>query len=473
MIYPFLSLTRYDPRVSLRLRLSLLYSLILASALVAFSVVIYVVTTGMTVSVMQDALSTEALRIVNDRKFDLNRIGVALGGVGVPYTFVQTRGLDGEWLARSWSYADFELIMDSQTLELVTEGNVVFTTVTRGDLRLLVYNGPVYVGPRMVGVIQVGRSLGEQDAALRVLGTLLIAGGGVSVVVAFGVGWLIAGWTLRPIGRITRSAAAIGAARDFGQRVGYKGPPDELGTLAATLNQMLAELQAAYDQTEQTLSSQRRFVADASHELRTPLTTIRGNLGLLQREPPIDEEDRRDVLRDSIGETERLIRLVNQLLTLARADAGAPVTVTPFDIKPVLEAASRQALLLAPGRPITHALFEPVEVQGNRDSTQQILLILLDNARSHTPSGTSIHLGLEVVGRLAQVTVRDSGPGIPPEKLAHIFDRFYRGSETRTGSGAGLGLAIARSLAEAQGGQLTVDSQPGAGTTFLLTLPLA
>ncbi len=459
--------------MSLRLRLTLLYSVILASALIVFSAVIYLVTTRMSQSVMQDALSTEALRIVSDRKFDLYRINVALGGIGVPYTYVQTRDADGEVLARSWSYADLDLPMDEQTRAIAAEDAVIFTRVTTGDLSILVYNGPVYVGPRLVGYIQVGRSSVEQDAALRVLGTLLISGSGASVIAAFGVGWLLAGWTLRPIGKITRSAAAIGAARDFGQRVAYKGPPDELGTLAATLNQMLAELQSAFDQTEQTLVSQRRFVADASHELRTPLTTIRGNLGLLQREPPIDEEDRRAVLRDSIDETERLIRLVNQLLSLARADSGAPVTVTPLDLKPILEAAVRQALLLAPGRPITHELFEPLQVQGNRDSLQQILLVLLDNARSHTPPGTAIHLGLAVQGRVAQVTVRDAGPGIPPDKLLHIFDRFYRGSNSRTGSGAGLGLAIAKSLAEAQGGQLAVDSQSGVGTTFTLTLPLA
>ncbi len=466
--------------MSLRLRLTLLYSLILASALIGFSAVIYFVMTGMTISVMQEALLAEASRIVENRKFELDRIAVPLGGIGVPYSFVQTRDLTGKVLANSWTYTDFDLPMDSDTLAYVTserQSPVIFTIVTRPEGRFLVYNGPVLVGQpgqqRVVGIIQVGRSLAEQDAALRVLGTLLILGGGASVVVAFGVGWLIAGWTLRPIGKITRSAAAIGAARDFGQRVAYKGPRDELGTLAATLNQMLAELQASFDQTEQTLTSQRRFVADASHELRTPLTTIRGNLGLLQREPPIEDDDRRAVLRDSIDETERLIRLVNQLLTLARADSGASVTVTPFDIKPVLEAAARQALLIAPGRPITHGLFDAVRVQGNRDSVQQILLVLLDNARSHTPPGTAIHLDLAVEGGAAQIQVRDAGPGIPTEKLSHIFDRFYRGSETRTGTGAGLGLAIARSLAEAQGGQLTVDSTRGEGTTFKLTLPLA
>ena len=462
--------------MSLRLRLTVMYSMILALALVSFSAVIYVVTSRLSQRVMEDSLATEASRLIQEPKFRLGKIVVPNDSTGVPYIFfVQTRDINGKFLDKSWLYTGIALPMTADTLAMTLEGHVVYTRVKIGDLSLLVFNGPIYEKQTgvLLGFIQVARSVGDFDEALRVLGTLLIFGSGVSVVVAFGVGWLLSGFTLQPIGRITRSAAAIGAARDFTQRVTYKGPRDELGILAATLNQMLAELQAAYDQSEQTLTSQRRFVADASHELRTPLTTIRGNLGLLQRVPAIDEEDKRAVLRDSIDETERLIRLVNQLLSLARADAGAPVTVTPLDIKPILETAARQALLLAPGRPITHALFQPLQVQANRDSLQQILLILLDNARSHTPPGTAIHLGLDVQGDAAYVTVRDAGPGIPPDKLIHIFDRFYRGSETRTGTGAGLGLAIAKSLAEAQGGRLTVESQAGSGTTFTLTVPLA
>jgi signal transduction histidine kinase len=460
----------------LRLRLTLLYSAILALALIVFSAVIYVVTSRVTERVTQEAITTEASRIVQDRKFGLTHFTVPSNSSGVPYIYlVQTRDVNGDLLARSWGYSEVELPLTADTLDMALDGHIVFTRMKIDELSLMVYNGPIYDKETRVllGLLQVARPVSDQDDALGVLGTLLVGGTGLSVVIAFGVGWLLSGLTLRPIGRITRSAAAIGSTRDFSQRVAYKGPRDELGTLAATLNQMLAELQSAYDQTEQTLTSQRRFVADASHELRTPLTTIRGNLGLLQRVPAIDEEDQRAVLRDAIDESERLIRLVNQLLSLARADAGAPVTVTPLDIKPILEAAARQALLLAPGRPITHALFEPLQVQANRDSLQQILLILLDNARSHTPPGTAIHLGLEARETDALVTVRDSGPGIPPDKLTHIFDRFFRGSETRTGSGAGLGLAIAKSLAEAQGGGLMVDSQAGVGTTFTLTVPRA
>jgi signal transduction histidine kinase len=136
---------------------------------------------------------------------------------------------------------------------------------------------------------------------------------------------LLAGAALRPIQHITETAQAIGAERDFGRRVEYAGPRDEVNWLARTFNAMLGELQGAYRQMEDSLQAQRRFAADASHELRTPLTTIRGNLGLLQREPPIAPEDRVAAINDMVDETERLMRLVNSLLLLARADAHQPL----------------------------------------------------------------------------------------------------------------------------------------------------
>ena len=174
----------------------------------------------------------------------------------------------------------------------------------------------------------------------------------LAILAAFAVGWGLAGTVLRPIHRITLTAQAIGAEHDFGRRVQHTGPTDEVGQLAITFNTMLAELESAYRQLEQSLDSQRRFVADASHELRTPLTTVRGNIELLRREPPIDAKERADVLADTKDEVDRLIRLVHQLLVLARADAGQALQREPLPIKPLLEDVCRQARLLAPQRTI-------------------------------------------------------------------------------------------------------------------------
>ena len=180
-------------------------------------------------------------------------------------------------------------------------------------------------------IVQIALSLGPQERVLALL-RLALAGGVVVILLAVGAGWVLAGTALRPIARLTRAAREIGEARDVGRRVAHPGRDDEVGRLAATFNTMLASLDAAsqaqqeaYGALQASYDAQRRFVADASHELRTPLTTIRANLDLLRREPPISAEDRREVQADLAGETERLSRLVADLLTLARSDAGRPL----------------------------------------------------------------------------------------------------------------------------------------------------
>ena len=202
----------------------------------------------------------------------------------------------------------------------------------------------------LIGVVQLARSLAEQDESLETLRNALLIGSVLVVVLAFIIGWVLSGAALRPIQRITDTAQIIGAQRDFDRRVDYRGPPDEVGQLATTFNGMLNELQGAYRQTEQTLQQQRRFVADASHELRTPLTTIRGNLGLLRRQPPIAEEDQRAVLSDMVDETDRLIRLTNDLLVLARSDAGRSLRRERVPIAPLVDDVCRQAKLLGEQR---------------------------------------------------------------------------------------------------------------------------
>jgi signal transduction histidine kinase len=221
------------------------------------------------------------------------------------------------------------------------------------------------------------------------------------------------------------------------------------------------------------LQQQRRFVADASHELRTPLTTIRGNLGLLKRQPPIVEEDKRAVLEDMVEETDRLIRLTNDLLLLARSDAGRPLRLVPVPIGPLVDDVCRQARLLGEQRTVVCEDVPAVGVLGDPDAIKQVLLILLDNALKYTPDGGTITIGAASAERAVVIAIRDTGPGIAPEALPHIFERFYRSDESRTGSGAGLGLSIAKELIDAQHGQINVTSAAGKGSIFSVTLPLA
>jgi signal transduction histidine kinase len=292
-------------------------------------------------------------------------------------------------------------------------------------------------------------------------------------VIAFGVGWVLAGATLRPINRIERTAYAIGAERDFDRRVDHVGPPDEVGRLATTFNTMLTELQTAYRQVEHALQAQRRFVADASHELRTPLTTIRGNVGLLQRQPPIEPEDRVAALGDMADETDRLIRLVNDLLMLARADAGRLWRNEPVLIKPLIEDLCRQAQLLEPERRIHCEDILDLAVVANRDALKQVLLILLDNALKFTPVDGEVRFTTAVDADRVFIALCDTGPGIAPAALPHIFERFYRGDSSRTGAGAGLGLSIAKTLMDAQHGTISVESAAGRGSVFNISLPQA
>jgi signal transduction histidine kinase len=500
--------------MSVRLRLTLLYSVLLALTLIAFSVALYVTVSRVTFGILEDTLAAEAKRLADPNRFQLYAIDYPAKRLAAPETYVQTRGFDGHIADRTANLGDASLPLAEDGLRACQGGQPWTEIVPTDHGRLLVYSKPVYSWGKGAGIVQVARSLAEHDQSLGTLGSILTIGSSVVTVAAFGIGWVLAGIALRPINRVTQTAQAIGAERDFGRRVEYVGPNDEIGRLTTTFNAMLTELQAAYRQAEQALQAQRRLVADASHELRTPLTTIRGNLELLRREPPIRADDHVAVLGDMVEECERLMRLVNDLLLLARADAGRPLRIEAVPLKPLVEEVCRQARRLDSGRPIDTSGVRDIAVAANRDALKQVLLILLDNALKYTPADGTIAVeattdhrlptaedggskiedrespstrqpssildsrsskGSSVVGRQSSVVVRvrDTGVGIAPAALPHIFERFYRGDTARTGEGAGLGLAIARTLVTAQHGTIAVESGPGRGTVVTLTLPQA
>jgi signal transduction histidine kinase len=332
---------------------------------------------------------------------------------------------------------------------------------------MLIYSRPVIVDNQIVYIVQVARSLNERGRALESLATTLLVAGSIMVLIAFGIGWFFAEITLRPIHKITQTAQTIGDERDFTRRVDYTGPPDEVGQLANTFNSMLSRLQNAFQKVEHSLQMQRDFVADVSHELRTPLTTLRGNLGLLRRAASLPPEEQADILNDMVDESDRLIRLVNDLLSLARADAGRNLAKESVGVSAVIEETSRQAQQLDPQRNITLSLSPDLNILGDRDALKQILLIALDNALKH--SSGDIHVSAGQKGARVEIRVQDFGEGMSPEKLEHVFDRFYRGDETSTLPGFGLGLSIAKTLVEGQGGEIVMESQSGKGSTVILS----
>jgi signal transduction histidine kinase len=469
--------------MSIRLRLTLLYSTILALTLIAFSVMVYTIQSQSTLNAQKQMLASRAQRFAEGRQLQLrgegrpfppDRNDAPTRTLTAPDTYmIQLRSLDGEVIEHPANLSEVALPFSDAGLQAVRNGEPWVEIASMENERWLVYSAPVVIQGQLTEVVQIARSLADRDQDLNTLRRNLLIGSTVATIAAFGVGWILSGLALRPINRITQTAQAIGAERDFSRRVQYTRPSDEIGQLATTFNAMLAELQAAYQQ-------QQQFVADVSHELRTPLTTIRGNLELLCRQPSISTEDKADVLDDVVGESERLIRLVNDLLTLARAESGRLLRSEPIWVKPLIEDVCRQAMLLDPDRMITCTPLLDVAVVGDQDALKQVLLILMDNALKHStgtitvttarvdPKGFPNPSGLKVA-----ISIRDTGPGIDPTVLPHVFERFYRGDEGRDRPGIGLGLPIAKSLVEAQNGTITVESQVGQGSVFIVTLPQA
>ncbi len=287
------------------------------------------------------------------------------------------------------------------------------------------------------------------------------------LIVAAAVGLFIANRALRPVDSITRTVQAINAT-DLTQRVSHSGTADELGRLTQTLNSMLDRLQAAFE-------TERRFTADASHELRTPLTVIKGQIGVtLTRQRTAQEYE--ETLQHLQVETERLVRLANDLLFLARLDA-APLrwTLELINLSDLLGAVSDQIRVVAEAKGIQlQAEIPPlIPIMGMADHLIRLFLNILDNAVKYTPQGGSVLLTVTLAARNAQVAIRDSGAGIAPEHLPHLFERFYRAERGRAyAGGAGLGLAIAYQIARAHEGSISVESTPGSGTTVMVRLPL-
>ncbi len=335
----------------------------------------------------------------------------------------------------------------------------------RGE-RLRGYVQPVRRGTLLTGYLTATTSLVSVDRlndrfALLLLG---IAVGGL--LLTAGAGGAVAAGALRPIRTIITTAQAIALGRGFSRRLPPAPHRDELGQLTRTLNEMLNSLEAAY-------AAQRRFVDDAAHELRAPLTVIQGNLALLQAPQALGPEEQAQVLADLAGEVQQLGHLVNALLALARADAGQQGRQVVVELDAVLTTGYRRLRALDAPVELHIGALTPVCVRGDTDQLEQLLLILGENALRYTRPGGRVELGLLEADDAAVLTVRDTGIGIPADELPYIFDRFYRGGGARTlrRDGTGLGLPIARWIAESHGAGLTVESQPGQGSCFMVRFP--
>jgi signal transduction histidine kinase len=294
-----------------------------------------------------------------------------------------------------------------------------------------------------------------------VLGFLIISGI-PTLVAALAASWLVAGRALKPLKDVAGTADDIGRARDFGRRLPPRRSRDEVAMLSTSFNRMLDQLQDSYE-------AQRRFVADASHELRTPLTTIQGNAGLLARGPAVSDEVLRAAAADVAAETARMTRLVDRMLTLARADSGLALELAPLELGHVVVEVCRQAQTVHPEREL-ECVAGVATVAGDEDAIRQLIWILLDNAQRHARSRVSVTVATE--SEWARLAVADDGPGIAIEERELVFERFYRSDRSRTGQGAGLGLSIARWIVEQHRGRIIAGEGPGGGAAIYVDLPL-
>ena len=318
-----------------------------------------------------------------------------------------------------------------------------------------------------IGWLQVAHSLGPlQEVMEDLFAQMLLALPLVVLLAALG-GLFLTNRALRPIDRMTQTAQAVSAS-DLTRRIGYAGPADELGRLATTLDQMLDRLQAAFEQ-------EQRFIADASHELRTPLTAIKGRLEVTLSRPRTSDEYTA-TLADLVQEVDRLIRLSTDLLFLARLDQERlRWQPRPVDLSDLLETIVEHLEPLAETQHLTLLASVPAEltVNGDLDHLTRLFLNLLDNALKYTPAGGIVNLRAGQEGTVVCIALSNTGPGIPPAELTHLFERFYRvGTDrSRATGGAGLGLAIAAEIVRLHGGELHAASQPGETTTFTVRLP--
>ncbi len=330
-----------------------------------------------------------------------------------------------------------------------------------GPLRIL--SAPVLEDGKVVGAVQIAASLAGVEATLqRLLVTLLLGGALLTGVAALG-GYALAARALRPIDQMTRTARRI-SAEDLSARLNLPATDDEVGRLAATFDEMLSRLDDSFQR-------ERQFTANASHELRTPLTAMQAILEVVRAQPrtPAEYEAAIDDLSE---EADRLRTLVDRLLYLARNDAQRSDVRQPVELTFLLADIVDSLEALAERKGVALSLTTPSKLAlcGDGDSLVRLFVNLIDNAIKYTAQGT-VTVVATAEADWVRVTISDTGVGIAAEHLPHIFDRFYRVDAARTSRGSGLGLAIAHDIARAHGGDITVASQSGQGTTFTVRLP--
>lgn len=467
--------------MSLRLRLTLWYSTLLALLLALIAILALALVRASVLADVNNDIQRKGDQIASLLEMGAasapiaSLLGPAVDASFAPETYVLVRNLDRRVAYRSTNLANRLIPLPNPQFDQALQGRNGFYSLSfqrPNDLR--VYFRPVHFGGDIIGIVQIGRTLTTEQAILRRLTINLFWICAAALALAAGVGYWLAGVALRPIQQATATALEITRTGRLDRRVPVsRARQDEIGALISTFNEMLARLQELFER-------QRRFSGDISHELRTPLTAILGNTTLLKRGAALPPAERADMLDEIEAEAQHMRRLITDLLLLAQADAGLAIQHERVELNVLLQDVYRQAQRRAGDRNLSIVHEEPapnlpVVVLGDADRLRQALVNLVENAIRYTPPTGRIDLSLRIIGGQAEIAVSDSGQGIAPEDLPHIFDRFYRADKARTRAdgGAGLGLSIVQWVVEAHWGEIAVESRLGEGSTFRIRLPLA
>ncbi|MPZ15407.1 MAG: HAMP domain-containing protein [Chloroflexi bacterium] len=464
-------------QLPLRLRLVLWFAVVLLSSIAAVEFFLITTIEGSLQQEIDEALRLRASGVARElaasagERLDAGDVGGELLELtpeeefAAPGIYIRIHDLEGNVIAVSPNLRGGELPATPELLSGGLAGREAYETVHAEAERVRVLTLPVVSGEETIGVIVVGESLHVVDATLRRMRQqLLLAATGAPLAALVG-GWWITQRALGPIAEVIRVGRGISSTGRFDQRIDEPAAHDELRELVTTFNEMLAAI-------ERSVVRQQEFLADVSHELRGPLMIIRGNLDLLALGLP--QKERREAAREATEEVERMAHLVSDLLLLVEIEGGEVAEHRPTRLDEVVAEVWERAQRLNSG---SHSLIlggnEAVSVRGDRDRLTELVWNLIENALRYTPTGGCVTVALRLQGKLAELTVADTGIGIPPEHLPRIFDRFYRvdRARSRAQGGSGLGLAIVRQVADDHSGDVRVSSRPGMGSSFTVVLP--
>ncbi len=483
--------------MTIRLRLTLWYTALLGITLILFSVTVYSALTANLRFQLEQGAALQARNIAaavaqqfqgDVLVFRSRADNVFFPQVELFASSVGAQLLDteGNVLKRSENLGDIPIPHHAEAMARVNAGqDFRYYYVTNDGATFLVYSVPLVVNEQLMGAIQLIQPVTTALTALTQVNRYLILGTSISIVLAAIVGAFLARRALAPIDTITETANAITRTHDLGNRIDIHDNASEVGRLAATFNEML-------DRIQHLFQAQERLIGDVSHELRTPLTTIQGNIELLRRMTAsptgngnLRIEDASELFRESLAEvqaeSERMNKMISDLLLLAQADSGAlQIQMAPVELDTVLLEVYRQTRRLvehykgkADALDIRLGSEDQALVRGDRDRLRQVLMNLAENAVKYTPEGGAVTISLENRDGWVCVSIADTGIGISEEQQAAIFERFYRTDKARSREmgGSGLGLSIAQRIAQAHDGKITVTSQLGVGSTFTVWLP--